>query len=460
MKQVSHLTTIKIPYTTEDETSIYEYRRVYSIVLRSLYNKLFDNNKFTYKESVEYIHSLENVELVNSHMINCAFQESKQLITRFKDKKIVFGGLKNFIDRCKGLISNTEFKENKTSPFYSIGEGNYNGNRFFKIIDENTIIFKPNRKTNITLNIKYRQKDILNKLKYLQDNKLIPITYKMDSDFIYITYDLKPFKVSNIKPIKNRVMSVDLNPDSIGLVILDWIDDQKFKHIHSEVISFKDLNEKEIKLNKSFKNKRHSELFEVTHYITRLAKHFRCELFSVEDLKFKDKSKKYKKATNRKNNTLWNRNIIVSNLEKLMYLNEILFVKVNPAYSSIIGNLVFNNLEEFCINAKELKLPDMCLSAIEIGRRGFEYINQYIRKTKPIKKNLISIELTKTVKQVINSTLEVLGYSNYLTSSIDFYSISRLFKKNSKWRFRVPLDNCLFKVFRFRHTLYSRYLFI
>lgn len=459
MDKETHLTTIKVPYTTNESSIIKDYRRQYSIVLRTLYNRLFDNNKFTYKESVEYIHTLENIELVNSHMINCAFQESKQLITRFKNKKIVFGGLKNFIDRCKGLISNTEFKENKTSPFYSIGEGNYNGNRFFKIIDENTIIFKPNRKTNITLNIKYRQKDILNKLKYLQDNKLIPITYKMDSDFIYITYDLKPFKVSNTKPIKNRVMSVDLNPDSIGLVILDWIDDQKFKHIHSEVISFKDLNEKEIKLNKSFKNKRHSELFNVTHYISDLAKHFKCEIFSIEDLNIK-KSKFKSSKTNRKNNTLWNRKLVSSSLEKLMYLNEILFVKVNPAYSSIIGNLVFNNLEDFCVNAKELKLPDMCLSAIEIGRRGYEYINQYIRKTKLIKKNLISIELTKTVKQVINSTLEVLGYSNYLTGSIDFYSINKFFKKNSKWRYRVPLDNCKSKVFRFRHTLYSRYLFI
>lgn len=456
MDKETHLTTIKIPYTSEDETSIYEYRRVYSIVLRSLYNRLYEDKKFTYKKSVEYIYSLNNLDLVNCHLINSAFQESKQLLARFKDKKIVFGTKKNFLDLLKGLISKDTFKEKRLSPLYSIGESNQSGNRFFRIKDSETIIFQPNRKTKIELNIKYRNKDILNKLKYLQNNKLIPITYKMDSDFIYITYDLKPFKVSNTKPIKNRVMSVDLNPDSIGLVVLDWLDDQKFKYVHSEVIDFSELNNKEIKLNKSFKTKRHSELFEVTHHITRLAKHFRCELFSIEDLEFKDTSKFKSSKTNRKNNSLWNRNKIVSNLEKIMYLNDIKVIKVRPEYSSFVGNIVFNNLEDFCVNTKELKLPDMCLSAIEIGRRGYEFYNQYIVKSKSLKKNLIFIELSNVVRNHIIKSMEEF---NYVENSLSIKDLFKIFKKNSKWRYRVPLDKCLFKVFRFRHTLYSRYLF-
>ena len=34
-------------------------------------------------------------------------------------------------------------------------------------------------------------------------------------------------------------------------------------------------------------------------------------------------------------------------------------------------------------------MPDMVLASIEIGRRGYEYSNQYIDKTKNKKKNIV-----------------------------------------------------------------------
>ena len=47
----------------------------------------------------------------------------------------------------------------------------------------------------------------------------------------------------------------------------------------------------------------------------------------------------------------------------------------------------------------------MCLSAIEISRRGYEYYNQYILKTKEIKKNIINPDI-KDFKRQLEKSLE------------------------------------------------------
>ena len=47
-------------------------------------------------------------------------------------------------------------------------------------------------------------------------------------------------------------------------------------------------------------------------------------------------------------------------------------MKVKPGYSSFIGNFLY----------RSLNLPDMILVSIEIERRGYEFYNYYISKTK------------------------------------------------------------------------------
>ena len=48
----------------------------------------------------------------------------------------------------------------------------------------------------------------------------------------------------------------------------------------------------------------------------------------------------------------------------------------------------------------------MCLSAIEISRRGYEYYNQHITKTKQIKKNIINPDINDFRKQLEKSLEE------------------------------------------------------
>ena len=71
-------------------------------------------------------------------------------------------------------------------------------------------------------------------------------------------------------------------------------------------------------------------------------------------------------------------------------------MKVKPEYSSFIGNFLY----------RSLNLPDMVLASIEIGRRGYEFYNQYISKTKEIKKNIIKPDLSMFNKLYLKSLEE------------------------------------------------------
>ena len=68
-------------------------------------------------------------------------------LLKIKKPKLIFGGRKNFEDRCKGLISKEEFQKRRLSPIYSIGTCKpYKGNQKFEIKEDlETIIFKPER---------------------------------------------------------------------------------------------------------------------------------------------------------------------------------------------------------------------------------------------------------------------------------------------------------------------------
>lgn len=95
---------------------------------------------------------MNNINL-NSHFLNSAIYDAKSINERIQDKKIIFGGKNNFIDRIKGNISKDEFKSKRLSPIYSVGEALQKGNRFISIVDDTHILFKPNRSKHIILNL-------------------------------------------------------------------------------------------------------------------------------------------------------------------------------------------------------------------------------------------------------------------------------------------------------------------
>ena len=85
---------------------------------------------------------------------------------------------------------------------------------------------------------------------------------------------------------------------------------------------------------------------------------------------------------------------------------------------------------------REENLPDMVLSSIEVGRRGYEFYHQYIVKNKQVKKNIIFPELERVKNRIVQS-LEELNYNVPFGTLCELYYI---LKKNFGQRYRVPLD--------------------
>lgn len=141
----------------------------------------------------------------------------------------------------------------------------------------------------------------------------------------------------------------------------------------------------------------------------------------------KSKGKRFNKLVNNQ----WNRSLLTHILEKNCNLYQIYFQKVIANYSSFLGNLVY----------RQEKLPDPCLSSIEIGRRAYEFYHQYILKDKEKQKNIIFDKL-ENVKNKINQSLEELNYFDTFSSLLDLY-----YKlKKMKCSYRFPLEKSIIEL--------------
>jgi len=453
--------TLKIKYKTSEEnlSLIKEYQRQYSNCLRYMYNRRLEELDETKTKHL----AINNINLLDSWFKQSCVKEASQLVNLTKEqnnKPLIFGGKKNFKLRSEKKITEEEFQKKKLSPLYSIGEGSnpsVKGNRKFFIQSSKIIVFKPNRNTKVALElfIGKNQANIVNKLKAIQEEKNCSITYKLDQNYVYISYDIEKVLKENIvyHSVKNRIFSIDLNPNYIGYSIVDWKDSENldYKLISSGVISIKGINDKDFELKnkgfsssdkerKYFSNKRRFEILEIGKKLVDLAKHFNCSLFGVEELSIKSKDNQKGSKFNRLVNNLWNRNILRNKIEKDCIINDIKFIEVKPNYSSFLGNIIYR---------KENK-PDMILSSIEVSRRGYEFYHQYILKHKKIIKNIVFMKITDNVKKLIFQSLEELQISfNFQENLLNLYS----YVKNSKIKYRVSLD--ISKVFRQKHNKFQ-----
>ena len=456
----SNMITLKLKYSTDEnsKTRILEYIKNYDNVLRFTYNRLHENDKLKTKEITELQKSMNNI-FVDSHFKNSAIFDSKSLL---KNDKVIFGGKKLFINRCQNKISKKEFQLKKLRPIYSVGQSDRKGNRKFSIVTENHIIFKPTREEHFLLEInpsKNYQKYLL-ELSDLASQKKIPIDFKLDLNYVYITFDLNKLKFERIisDKIKDRYFAIDMNPNYVGYTVIDWIDGQNYKIVDKGCFSLKDLNDyddslkgkgiaSDSKERKYISDKRNYEISDIAHKLERIANHYKCEFFVMEDLTIPSKDNGKGKRFNRLCNQQWCRNRFCNILKKLCKLDKIKVLEVIPNYSSFIGNLVY----------RKEKLPDFVLSSIEISRRGYEFNHQYILKDKEQKKNIVQGNFDED-KVVYTQSLEELGVSKQFSSFQELYDKI----KKSKTRYRFLLDSCNYAVFRKKHikTYQTLYKFV
>lgn len=366
--------------------------------------RTIDNNiTFGGKQLVRDIEKLNrSINLLNNELTNLKqnkdikLKQIKELENTIKDKQTILAKYRS------------EFKENRQLGITLIGTANEKGNRKFNFdLNNNLIVFKPNKNTKIHINFKYRDnktKELLSKLQELADDKQIPLTINIKGKYIHLSYDNEYIngysfnqnecnrekstlsdpeekkqvyikfireqeEKKKLNKIENRYLSVDLNPNYIGLSIFDSKDNLVNKIIYTELIDLTKLNKKLKKSSSDSKqikqnNKRKYEITIVWKHIFALAKHYKVYNFIMEDLEFKQKNKETKGTEfNRQTKNLWNRGLIDNLINKYcqnMGLNK---VKVNPVYSSFIGNMIYT-------------YPDPVSASLEIGRRG---IVKYIK---------------------------------------------------------------------------------
>lgn len=468
--------TYKHRYTCNNVELIKSYERQYFICLKVVYKYLCKG--FTIKQIKERLLTYKNIELIqnNSWFLASLVYEAKALISardvclknlqkRYEDKdfknykhkqkikKIIKQLIQKTIcfnkqqhqQRSKNLITNIQFKQNNIFTLCSMGDKLKHANRFFRIQNENTIIFQPNKYTKVNLNLYGHKNHIkqLLQLKHIQQYNLHPITYRLDKEYIYITFDETILNTNRYAPINNRVMAIDINPNYIGYSIIDWYDTEngKFKLIDKGVFSLKNINDYQNSLHiksshtksKYITNKRNYEIYNINKKLITMAKHYKCKFFAMEDLNIKTEDLQRGKRNNRLCINQWNRVKLVQNLQKRCNITGIKFRLVPPEYTSFLGNLVY----------RYLNLPDMVLASVEISRRCYEFHLQYEVKQKEISKIIRFPKLNNFVKNSIEKAKEALSIPVDFENYLQFYW---WIKKNLENRYRVPLS--IDKVFR------------
>ncbi len=424
--------TAKLPIIISDEDKIFirDLQRQYSIVVRYAYNRYLDG--LDQKEIRGLVKNLNNIEELNSWLIQCAILDAKAVFTRFniekeagktviKRKQILFGG-KGLLNRLhKSLISKQEFNDKRLRPLDIQGEQIHFGNRMFNldIQDNNSLIFKVNRTHHIKINLPKLRTNWLNllwKMEFLANEKQVTYSVKLTSEFIYISFDTK--ENFDIVHKENRCLGIDMNPNFIGVSVLEFNKDSSFKILETKMFDIQELTKRSGKANSDSKskylhNKLQFETIEITKSILNIAKSWNVKFIYLEDLHFKDNAD-HGTGFNRLTKNKWLKGLFQEQLKKRMDLFGFKTFSVNPAYTSIIGNLQYN-------------FPDPINASIEIARRGQEVI---IIKNKKFYPDL-------WIKDIIKEQWK----QTQLCSPKSWKEIF-VWLKNSKLKYRVSLDSC------------------
>ena len=357
--------TIVLNITSDIDNVILDTQKIFNNMVRYAYNRLVDNKDLTEKDLRHIVTKAFNQP---SWLTQCAIKDAIYLYKSNKTrglKPIIFGGLKNLIEYLKGNKTKEQYKLDKLVPITLQGERSYHGNRSFNFnFNNNELIYKPNKKQHYTLTYKQPKKNILKDLFQLQElskQKQIAITVRLNvvTKKLYISFDESKLQYEKYTDLKsNRIIGIDLNPNAIGLSILEFDknNSETSKVLYKEVIDTYKLNRKTVS-----NNKRKFELIEICYHIDKLLKTWKCSRICLEDLNINSSDKKKGKEFNRLCNNVWGRNLVINKLKMLSNMHGYFITEINPVYSSFIGNMLYGTDNT----------PDMVASSIEIARRAY-----------------------------------------------------------------------------------------
>lgn len=408
--------------------------RTYNSVVHFAYNRFHDDDTIKEKDVRSQVNQLFKGK-INSWLLQCAIKDGKATQERHCSKKVIFGGKALYKRYLRKLISKEEFNKQRQLPLSSQGEMRQKGNRMFDFyFDNKLLVFKISKKKHVDIQLGRIHRKLQTELNILNElcyDKKATVSIRLNTDNIWITYDEKllnnSMKFNCLKA--NRVMGLDLNPNYIGLSVIEFDKDNNFKVLYKQVFDLKSLTDKNTP-----KNKRHYEIIKICHTINGLINYWKCKKLSIEELNIKSSDKGQGKNFNRLCNNVWDRTLLSNKLMMLSNVYGYELVKVNPAYSSFIGNLSYG----------DKTTPDMVAASIEIARRGYKKYEK------------------KWFYPVFNIECLDEQWKQTLTGAKDWKK-AFLKIKNSKVKYRVLLNdivqNAVFSKFNRKSKVIS-YLFI
>jgi IS605 OrfB family transposase len=358
--------TIKLKI--KNEVNLTKELKEFNSIVRYSFNRFQENLKE--KEIREKVNPL----FKNNCWFNqCAIKVGQQLFKKHKDKHIIFGGKRLLINYLKKLINKDEYSKAKLLPINIQGEACKKGNRLFNFnLVNSKLELKLSKENHQEIEFYKPSKNLyteLSKIQELIENKQLTLTVSLNNDYVWLTFDEALLNIQErFKDLKiNRVLGIDLNPNYIGLSVLEFNQNDEFKVVHKQIFNLSALNitSKRSSSDASSKyltRKRKFELIQVCYEINKLMNYWKCSKLVIEDLNIKPSDKGFGKTFNRLCNNVWNRNLVVNKLKMMSVIYGYELIEVNPVYSSFIGNLLYGS--ENC--------PDMIASSIEIARRGYK----------------------------------------------------------------------------------------
>lgn len=323
-----------------------------------------------------------------------------QALKKSLKSNVTFGGRKNLIKRSKNEITKEEWKEKRLYSLVFYGEKARKGNRFFdfKDLSKGEVLFKM-ESTDVKLPLRFstkRYQKELDMLELLANEMEIPITVKLSHKEIHISFDeailhnskLDTKKLNKECPFKKkeqplqrkdwykmkynehetflkegkleRFLSVDLNPNKIGYVIMD----------ENEKVYGKGCFEIELPKDAKYSKKRKYNYSIIIKELFKMIKHYKVSYFVIEELDIEDKNYG-NKDSNRKIKNEWMLNLLKELIVRRCNETKTILREVPAYYSSFIGNLMYDMYDPIA-SAYEL-----CRRGINKYNKGFKMIPEY-----------------------------------------------------------------------------------
>jgi len=313
---------------------------------------------------------------LNTRQISDAVKQAQGLYIRVKGKKVIFGGKKNWDSLIKGKISNAEWKSKRDNQIYARGDVTKKGNPNIRLLNKNgnfylrvTIGNRKFEEYNLFIPVKFKKR--LFSLFGLGISYNIRLL-KKDEQHYRVIIDYEVENPEMVIDFSNGVIGADINPDKIAI--------SNINNDGNLVKSFTVVN------NRMFfasTNKRDYEIGCLVKQIIKFALENNKGII-FENLKFKKEFENQGKRFNRiKSNFVWKK--LLTLLERKCIENGIMYKKVNPAFTSVIGKLKYQQMYNLSIHES---------AAYVIARRGLgfnEKLSLYKYPSKLVKELVLNL---------------------------------------------------------------------